>query len=89
MGTYSGEYKRVNGSKYFICVSNGVLFRRVLIRDGNYKHSNNTLESSTVLKMRGMGVEEQVARTLDRVVQRQESIDRAADQLDEVYGSDW
>jgi hypothetical protein len=88
MGEYSGQSKRINGTKYYIVVNTGLLLRRVMIRDGLYKHSNNTLESSVVLK-HSMDVSEQVSKTLDRQVRKREEIDRAADRIEEVYSDEW
>lgn len=88
MGEYSGTSKRVDGTRYYIVIKTGLFLRRVMIRDGLYKHSNNTLESSFALKHR-TDLGKQVSKTLDRQVRKREEIDRAADIIEEVYSDEW
>jgi len=88
-----GEWKRVDGEKFFLVVKNGIFLRRVMIRDGHYSHSNDTLESSTCLKARGMSLEEQTMRTIDNYLSdkrsKERQIDNAVEKMDEVYRDDW
>jgi hypothetical protein len=93
MGTYDGEWKRVDGETFYIVVKESMLFRKVLLRDGKYEHNDDTLMSTKSCKLRNKTLEKQVMKTIDKHMSEKRSkerqIDRAVEKMDEVYGSDW
>jgi len=93
MGRHKGEWRRVGGERFFLVVKNHILFRQVLIRDGEMEYSDDTVHCTTVLKMRGMSLEEQTVKTIDQYVSEKQSkerqVENAVEKMKEVYDTDW
>ena len=93
MGQLKGEWRRVDGERFYLVVKKGLLFRQVLIRDGAYEYSDDTLECTTVLNFRAGTLEKQVMKTIDSYLSdkksKDEQIENAVEKMEEVYSDDW
>lgn len=93
MGTYEGRWKHVDDETFFVVVKNGMLYRKVMLRDGRYEHTNDTLASSSVSRFSNMSLEKQAMELIDEhlseVRSTERQIDNAFKKIDEVYGGDW
>lgn len=93
MGKLDGQWKRVAGERFFIVVQDKIIFRSVLVRDGRYSHSNDTLARSDRFKFGSVSLQEQVEETLDDYLSKERSVERqideACERVDNVYSDNW